>query len=153
MACYCQDCSLTLFGRDHGDFAGFTTPGETRQGIYASVLCEGCGHIEVDHLGVRHTQRDDPPRPTPSTPDTRAKVFKDGGPSICWHCGYQLVRVRAGFLFALIEDPIGNQARVHLTCASQATGGGYRLVWKGKTTAITRGEPDGNDHKHAGRKS
>lgn len=132
MAVYCQECSLALFGRDHGDFAGNTTPDETRQGIYTGVKCESCGHIEVDHAGHRILRPGDPPAPAPSTPDTRANVFRDGGPSICWHCHNQLVRVRHGFLFTLIEDPIGNQARVHKDCARHVVGAGYREVQPAK---------------------
>jgi hypothetical protein len=128
VALYCQDCSITLFGRDFGEFAGITTPEETRQGIYAGVGCESCGYIEVDHNGARHSRKGDPPARAPTTPDMRAQVFTDGGPSICWHCRYQLVRVRNGFLFALVVDPIGNQARVHKACLPHVVGAGYREV-------------------------
>lgn len=128
MATYCQDCSLDLFGRDFGDFAGITTPDETRQGIYTGVICESCDSIEVDHTGRRILKAGDPPRPKPATPDTRALVFKQGGVSICWHCQLQLVRVRGGFTFAEVRDPIGNVHRLHQACVPHVVGEGYSEV-------------------------
>ena len=53
------------------------------------------------------------------------RTFKTGGISICFHCQRQLVRVKGGFIFALIADPMGNQIRVHKQCADQAIGDGY----------------------------
>lgn len=128
MALYCQDCSLTLFGRDHGDFAGQSTPDETRQGIHPHVCCEGCGFIDVDHNGRRILKSADAPVPVPSTPDTRAKVWRDGGVSICWHCTLQLQRVKGGFIFDLVRDPIGNEHRVHKACVAPALGDGITRV-------------------------
>jgi hypothetical protein len=132
MACFCQDCSETLFGRDFGELAGQTTPDETRQGIYSYALCESCGCIEVDHTGRRIVRENSAPPPAPATPDTRAKAYKDGGVSICWHCRNQLVRVRSGFLFAQVRDPIGNVNRVHLDCLRFVVGDGYTEVKAGK---------------------
>jgi len=54
--------------------------------------------------------------------------FKTGGVYICWHCDRQLVRKNKAFIFALIEDPIGNQMRVHKDCVKFAIGGGYKEV-------------------------
>ncbi len=56
------------------------------------------------------------------------KKFKTGGISICFHCHKQLVRVKGGFIFALIADPMGNQIRVHKDCAREAVGHGYTTV-------------------------
>lgn len=56
------------------------------------------------------------------------RTFKTGGVSICFHCQKQLVRIKGGFIFALIADPIGNEIRVHKQCASQAVGDGYKAV-------------------------
>jgi hypothetical protein len=53
MADFCWQCTEALFeatGKQN-DFAGMTTEMDTRNGYYASVLCEGCGFIEVDHTG------------------------------------------------------------------------------------------------------
>lgn len=56
------------------------------------------------------------------------RKFKTGGVSICFHCQRQLVRVKGGFTFALIADPMGNEIRVHKQCVSQAIGHGYTEV-------------------------
>lgn len=127
MACYCQECSEELFGRDFGDFAGQTTIDETRQGIYTWVECESCGSIEVDHQGHRVLRLDEP-QPVACTPDTRARAFKDGGVSGCFHCGRQLVRVDGGFIYIEIRDPMGNLVRVHKDCAQHVVGDGYTMV-------------------------
>lgn len=55
-----------------------------------------------------------------------ARRFKTGGISVCFHCHRQLVRVKGGFLFALITDPDGNLLRVHKDCQKDAIGHGYR---------------------------
>lgn len=54
--------------------------------------------------------------------------FKTGGISICWHCHRQLVRVKGGFLFAVITDPDGHELRVHKACVKDAIGEGYRAA-------------------------
>lgn len=38
---------------DYSDFSGITTAGNTAVGVYADVICEGCGFISVDHTGKR----------------------------------------------------------------------------------------------------
>ena len=54
------------------------------------------------------------------------RKFKTGGISICFHCHRQLVRVKGGFIFALITDPDGHELRVHKECQPKAVGEGYR---------------------------
>ena len=61
MADFCRDCSLEFLGEDTGDLAGLTTADETSRGLYASVLCEDCGSILVDHEGRKVA--DDPDTP------------------------------------------------------------------------------------------
>lgn len=56
------------------------------------------------------------------------KRFKDGGISQCFHCQRQLVRIKGGFLFALIRDPMGNEIRVHKSCQKEAVGDGYTAI-------------------------
>lgn len=51
MSDYCKQCSIQLFGEDYGDLAGISTAADTANGMYAAVLCEGCGEIQVDHTG------------------------------------------------------------------------------------------------------
>lgn len=41
------------------------------------------------------------------------------GPSHCWHCGRQLVRIKGGFKFRVLVDQIGNEARVHIDCVRE----------------------------------
>lgn len=53
------------------------------------------------------------------------RKFKSGGISICFHCQRQLVRIKGGFIFALIKDPDGHLLRVHKQCVPDATGDGY----------------------------
>lgn len=55
-------------------------------------------------------------------------VFKTGGVSTCFHCGRQLVRIKGGFISALIADPMGNKIKVHKQCVDQALGHGYTAV-------------------------
>lgn len=56
------------------------------------------------------------------------RSFKTGGVSTCFHCQRQLVRVKDGFISALIADPMGNQVKVHKQCAGLALGHGYTAV-------------------------
>lgn len=58
--------------------------------------------------------------------------FKDGGISICFHCQKQLVRIKGGFIFALIRDPDGHDIRVHKDCQKQAVGHGYTIPKEAK---------------------
>jgi len=52
MADFCLDCAENLFGKElPSDFEGILT--EEEEGYTISVLCEGCGYIEVDHLGKK----------------------------------------------------------------------------------------------------
>jgi hypothetical protein len=51
MADFCKQCSIDNFGEDYGDLEGITTAENTADKLYASVLCEGCGAIQVDHEG------------------------------------------------------------------------------------------------------
>lgn len=53
MADFCKECSEEMFGADYGDLAGISTAQNTADGLYACVLCEGCGPILVDHRGLR----------------------------------------------------------------------------------------------------
>ena len=48
MADFCKECSTQMFGEDMGDLAGLCEPE-----YKVVVICEGCGFITVDHLGVR----------------------------------------------------------------------------------------------------
>jgi hypothetical protein len=52
MADFCKQCSLHTFGEDYGDLAELTTPDMSVEGLYALVMCEGCGPIQVDHTGA-----------------------------------------------------------------------------------------------------
>jgi hypothetical protein len=51
MADFCNQCAFQLFGFEQGDFVGATTFEDERKGLFALVLCEGCGSIQVDHNG------------------------------------------------------------------------------------------------------
>ena len=51
MADFCKQCSIALFGDDYRDLADIIWPSDTKLKNYAAVLCEGCGHTEVDHNG------------------------------------------------------------------------------------------------------
>jgi RNase P subunit RPR2 len=55
MADFCRDCAAHLWGDPNmTDLAGLTTEEQTKQGIYAVALCEGCGEtVFVDHTGQR----------------------------------------------------------------------------------------------------
>jgi len=58
------------------------------------------------------------------------RKFKDGGVSQCFHCQRQLVRIKGGFRFTEIIDPIGNRVRVHKDCEKRAIGDGYKSIPK-----------------------
>lgn len=51
MADFCKQCSIDMFGEDFGDLAGLSSKEETERGLFALVLCEGCGPAQVDHEG------------------------------------------------------------------------------------------------------
>lgn len=52
MADFCRQCSVELFDADAGDLRGVTTDEEAKQGLYAVVLCEGCGPCQVTKEGI-----------------------------------------------------------------------------------------------------
>lgn len=51
MSDFCRQCSIHIFGQDGRDLAGITTASEWREGRARTVLCEGCGPIQVDPDG------------------------------------------------------------------------------------------------------
>ncbi len=51
MADFCKQCSIANFGKDFGDLAQLSTREDTAKGMFAVVLCEGCGPTSVDHEG------------------------------------------------------------------------------------------------------
>lgn len=57
-----------------------------------------------------------------------ARKFLTGGVSQCFHCGRQLTRIKGGFIFALIKDPLGYPTRVHKGCQKDAATDGYTIV-------------------------
>lgn len=60
MSDFCKQCSKDVFGEDFGDMAKISTPEDTAKGLYASVLCEDCGYIQVDHEGncITHDRKE-----------------------------------------------------------------------------------------------
>jgi hypothetical protein len=65
MADFCKQCSKKLLGMDTNDLTGLSTAEDTQKGLFPVVLCEGCGAIQVDHLGEcqggcmrKHERRD-----------------------------------------------------------------------------------------------
>jgi len=52
MADFCRQCSIEIFGEDCGDLKGLSAEQDTENGLYAGVLCEGCGPTLVNHIGV-----------------------------------------------------------------------------------------------------
>lgn len=54
MADFCRQCTVELFGpevADKNDMIGLVTEDQTKLGLAANVLCEGCGPTQVDHTG------------------------------------------------------------------------------------------------------
>lgn len=51
MADFCRQCAIDLWGEDPRDLAGITTPEGWGRGLACSVICEGCGPIQVDPDG------------------------------------------------------------------------------------------------------
>lgn len=51
MADFCNQCSKAIFDEEIGDLAGITTPEQEARDLYAVVICEGCGIIQVDAKG------------------------------------------------------------------------------------------------------
>lgn len=53
MADFCAQCTDELFGPElPNDFVGMTTKEQTLNDRFITVLCEGCGLVQVDHEGV-----------------------------------------------------------------------------------------------------
>ena len=50
---FCQQCVHTLFGDDEPDrqLADLITRDQSDEGLFANVLCEGCGYTMVDSRG------------------------------------------------------------------------------------------------------
>lgn len=52
MADFCRQCSIDMFGGDCGDLSGLLDKyGDDKTKWLASVICEGCGFVQVNHLG------------------------------------------------------------------------------------------------------
>lgn len=51
MASFCRQCSEMIFGEDYGDLKGCTPAEAWAAGMACWVICEGCGHIQVDPEG------------------------------------------------------------------------------------------------------
>lgn len=51
MADFCRQCSLMLFGEDFGNLKGLISKEQVDEGLVVSVICEGCGPTQVNHLG------------------------------------------------------------------------------------------------------
>lgn len=51
MSDFCKQCSEELFGEDTGDMKDISTESDTKNNMFAVVLCESCGPIQVDHNG------------------------------------------------------------------------------------------------------
>ncbi len=51
MADFCNQCCKDMGFPTGVDLAGLSTEEDTKKGLYPVVLCEGCGPIQVDHLG------------------------------------------------------------------------------------------------------
>ena len=58
MAEFCYQCAQDHFEDGSvNDFKGLSTEKDTKEGLYISALCEGCGITQVDHDGacIHHT--------------------------------------------------------------------------------------------------
>jgi hypothetical protein len=51
MADFCTQCSIEIFGKDFDNMRGITKQEDWNKGLSCVVLCEGCGHIQVDPTG------------------------------------------------------------------------------------------------------
>lgn len=51
MADFCKKCSEKMFGEDFKELAGISTEQNDKDELYASVICEGCGFIQVNSKG------------------------------------------------------------------------------------------------------
>ena len=54
MADYCFQCTRDILGVNpvYNDLAELSKPEDTAKKMYPVVLCEGCGPIQVNHLGI-----------------------------------------------------------------------------------------------------
>jgi hypothetical protein len=52
MADFCKECSIELFGYDAKELASLCEVDE-----YVHVMCEGCGPIMVNSLGIRFSTK------------------------------------------------------------------------------------------------
>ena len=51
MADFCKQCSIREFGEDYEDHKGLSTLENDKEGLYPTVICEGCGVIQVNSEG------------------------------------------------------------------------------------------------------
>ena len=51
MADFCKQCTEELFQVGHNDLSELLTEEEEAEGYMATVLCEGCGPIQVNRAG------------------------------------------------------------------------------------------------------
>ena len=54
MANFCYDCTFHLFGDgSRNDFVDMLSKEDVARGYLVTVLCEGCGHIMINHNGKK----------------------------------------------------------------------------------------------------
>lgn len=60
MSNFCKRCSIEIFDEDFEDMKGLSSEEDTKNGQFASALCEHCGYIQVDHTGkcITHTEEE-----------------------------------------------------------------------------------------------
>lgn len=51
MADFCKACSVNMFGEDFKELANITQVAAWQEGKAVTVLCEGCGPVQVDPDG------------------------------------------------------------------------------------------------------
>lgn len=51
MADFCKQCSIEIFGADYRELADLIGAEAAAQGYATTVICEGCGHIQVNNDG------------------------------------------------------------------------------------------------------
>lgn len=56
MADFCKQCSIWHFCEDTKDLSGLSKEEDTKNKLYCSAICEGCGFIQVDHEGTCVTE-------------------------------------------------------------------------------------------------
>lgn len=70
MADFCVECAKEMWGsKIPSDFVGMTKEEDTLNDRYITVLCEGCGMVQVDHEGrcVTDCLRHHKPQQQPNT--------------------------------------------------------------------------------------